>query len=793
MRILQQYRLLLLTIFVVSLTSGIQSQVVVTEGTTIGLTPLQFVETYLVGSGVSVSNALYNGSDEPLNSINRIPLKYRDQIGSFTDPGGAQAQLGIGGGVILSTGYTSKAIAGNYPDDNMWGTSPGESDPDLVILAGGSAINDKSVLEFDFVPQTDIMTFRYVFGSIEFDGFCSSINDAFGLFLSGPGISGGLGFANDAVNIALLPNSANYVNIFNICAADYGNLGLGIYSWWNLKKDYFSYNRLTYVFTASYTVQCNQSYHMKFAIGDASDGVLDSGVFLEQNSFSSNNVTSSASFSNPLTGQLLIEGCCNTSLIYSVPQAPTSDLIIDLAIHPSGTASQADILPNPFPVHAVILAGQLQTTPILIIPVQDAMPEPMENLVIKGSTLICNISASITNEFFIKDYNPLTVDMSNVTICDGASVTLTPSVSGGQPVLPDNNYIYLWSTGDTTTSIAVTPPFGHHLYSVTVTDACSQLAIREISVDVGTTPVPAGPISGTDTICTPANGLTYEIPVITGADSYIWILPSGSTITAGNNTNSITVDFNETTASGLISVHGHSNFCGDGMSSNLNLFINPSAPAAGAITGPLNPVCQGTTAYTYSIEPLNFISSYEWTVPTGVTILSGANTNQITCTFGTTAVSGDIKVRGFNSDCGFGQQSVKPVIVNPLPGAAGIIGSINGNTFCKPQTGAMFEVSSIPNASNYLWIYTGLTGQVTNNGAQFFIDFTASSSSGVLYRTWRSGTISGRFYIQSCRQRRYRRKRYSWSRTYCRLPIYQYLQLFRRENFYHIGFQFKRQ
>ena len=165
-----------------------RSQLTVVQGSDIGMTPLEFVQTYLVGTGVAVSNATYNGSSEPLNSTNRIPLKARDQVGSFSNAGGAISQLGIGGGVLLSTGYAANAKAGLNPDADMWGTSqPAESDPDLVILAG-ITVHDKSILEFDFVPQTDVVTFRYVFSSIEFDGFCGSINDAFGLFLSGPAL-----------------------------------------------------------------------------------------------------------------------------------------------------------------------------------------------------------------------------------------------------------------------------------------------------------------------------------------------------------------------------------------------------------------------------------------------------------------------------------------------------------------------------------------------------------------------------------------------------------------------------
>ena len=717
--------LLFLTIFL-SLES--RSQLTVTSGSAIGMTPQEFVQTYLVGTGIAISNATYNGSAEPLNSALRLPAKSRDEIGSFTNTGGAATQLGINGGVILSTGYVEKTKAGLNPSDDMWGNNqPAESDPDLVILAGNT-IHDKSILQFDFVPQTDVVTFRYVFGSIEFDGFCGSINDAFGLFLSGPGISGGLGFANDAVNIALLPNSTNYVTIFNICAADQGNLGNGVYSWWNVKKDFFSFNRLTYVFSATYTVVCNQTYHMKFAIGDASDGVLDSGVFLEQNSFSSNNVTSTTSFSNPLTGQLLVEGCSNASLVYSIPQAATTDLTIDLAIHPSGTATQADILPNPFPLHATILAGQLQSTPILIVPVPDALPEPTENLVIKGTTITCSISNVVTTEIFIKDLNPLSVGLGDVTICNGSSATLAPVVTGGQQILPANVFNYLWSTADTTASIVVSPPAGHHVYTVTVTDACNQSAMKEVSVDVGTVPGPAGPIAGNSTICTPVLNAIFSIQAITGADNYIWTLPAGAVIAAGNNTNSISVNFDLTAVSGPISVKGHSIICGDGLPSVLNLVINPAVPAAGPITGP-STVCQGPGQLIYSITPLPFTTSYEWIVPSGVTVVSGATTNQITCIFTTSAISGNFSVRGYNTECNFGIPALKPVLVNPLPAPAG---PINGPaTVCQGPNPVTYFISSLANTTLYEWtVPSGVTILSGANTNQITCLFTNSAISG---------------------------------------------------------------
>ena len=732
MRSLRNCFVFLVFLILAGIQSEVKCQVVVTQGTSIGLTPQEFVETYLVGTGITVSNAKYNGSSEPLNSSLRTPLKSRDEIGSFTASGGAQTQMGIAGGVILSTGYTGKVKAGSNPDDDMWGNSqPAESDPDLVILAGGSQINDKSVLEFDFVPQTDVVTFRYVFGSIEFDGFCGSINDAFGLFLSGPGITGTSGFANNAVNIALLPNSTNYVNIFNICDADQGNLGAGVYSWWNLKKDYYSFNRITWVFTATYNIQCNQTYHMKFAIGDASDGVLDSGVFLEQNSFTSNNITSTTSFTNPLTGQLLVEGCNGVSLQYAIPQTKSSDLVIDLNIHPTGTADQADITPNPFPLHLTIPAGQLTTPAILINAVADGIAEPVENLIIKATTTTCGISNSVTSEFSITDYHTLLVDLNNVNICDGSAATLSPVVTGGQPILPGNVFQYLWSNSQTTASIVVSPPFGHHVYSVTVTDACGQVVAKTVSVDVGTTPGPAGQITGSDSICTPASGVVYSMPPITGADVYQWTIPSGGTIVSGANTNSVTVNFNMATIPGMLSVNGHSTYCGDGAPSSMNIVVVPSVAPAGPLTGPAT-VCEGSSAISYSIPATGGAENYLWTLPAGFTITSGTGSPQITCNVAMGASGGNISVSGWNSQCGSGQPAIKTVTVDPVPSPAGNITAAGGNHICTPDPGVLFNVGPILHAASYRWNYSGISGTIINNGTEAEISFPGNSSSGDL-------------------------------------------------------------
>ena len=97
----------------------------------------------------------------------------------------------------------------------------------------------------------------------------------------------------------------------------------------------------------------------------------------------------------------------------------------------------------------------------------------------------------------------------------------------------------------------------------------------------------------------------------------------------------------------------------------INGLICGIVPTPGPITGS-SPVCQGQGSIQYSIFPLANVTGYLWTVPQGVSITGGNNTNSITVDFSTAAVSGNISVNGEN-DCGNGPSAIFPVVVNNLP------------------------------------------------------------------------------------------------------------------------------
>ena len=234
----------------------------------------------LLGQGVVVTNVTSSG----LQAANNPAIW---QAGKFF---GGLPDLGIDSGLILTTGNALLAEGPNNQSGASYGSgNPG--DPMLTTLAGVGT-NDACVIEFDFIPQYDTILFRYVFGSEEYHQYVSSINDIFAFFISGPNPAGGT-YVNQ--NIALVPNTTLAVSMYNI---NFGNQfgdcpkGTSCVNCEHLIDNCGSgkgieYDAYTVVLTAMAVVVPCQTYHLKIAVADASDAVLDTGVFLEAGSFSS--------------------------------------------------------------------------------------------------------------------------------------------------------------------------------------------------------------------------------------------------------------------------------------------------------------------------------------------------------------------------------------------------------------------------------------------------------------------------------------------------------------------------
>ena len=121
---------------------------------------------------------------------------------------GTKSNIGISEGVLLTTGWVGFAVGPNTKDDISF-AALAAGDPDLQQLVNALTF-DAAVLQFDFVPYQDSVTFEYVFGSDEYTEYVGSpYNDVFAFFISGPGIAG-------KQNIALIPGTSTPVSINNV-------------------------------------------------------------------------------------------------------------------------------------------------------------------------------------------------------------------------------------------------------------------------------------------------------------------------------------------------------------------------------------------------------------------------------------------------------------------------------------------------------------------------------------------------------------------------------------------------
>jgi len=493
-------------------------------------TPAQLVQNVLVGSGVSVSNVTYSG---------HIPRS----IGKFTT-GNNPTNLGLTSGIIMSTGNVMDAPGPN--SSGSTGTNNGTgSDPDLAALIPGHTIYDAAVLSFSFIPLSDTVRFRYVFGSDEYPEFVNSnYNDVFGFFLSGPGINGP--YSNSAINIALVPGTNMPVTIDNVNQnvnsqyyVNNNNIGQGT----------VEYDGFTTVLTAWAVVTPCVPYQIKIAIGDAGDAIYDSAVFLEEASFSTSAI--SVDFNYTMPGDTMAyRGCSNAVLNFNLPQAVTVNTNICYEIH----GSAINGVDYQWIDTCITIPQGQQSAQLVIVPIDMGVPAGVETVQIVLETNPCQDD---TITIYIRDYPPMSLNIPYDTICDGESTTLHSFLSGG--VGP---FTYEWASGEQTTSIQVGPPGPSvHTYVLTVTDACVP-HVKQI-VDSTVLVVHAVPTSDftthSDTICLDDELTATYTGTATPNANYSWNF-SGGNVVSGSGQGPYQLEWN-TAAVHSLSLQVEENGC----------------------------------------------------------------------------------------------------------------------------------------------------------------------------------------------------------------------------------------
>lgn len=338
---------------------------------------------------------------------------------------------------------------------------------------------------------------------------------------------------------------------------------------------------------------------------------------------------------------------------------------------------------------------------------------------------------SVSNYTLCQDAPTTTVSLSGIG--DGSSAeTQTVSIyaySSNTSLIPNPTISYTHPNSTGTLTFKPNPgQSGTAIITIEVQDGGpnNYYTLKTFTVTVKGIPYAAGAIStATTTLCKVKNGVVFSVPSITNATNYNWSLPANATVTAGANTNSITVNFSVTGNSYNISVYGsNSNGCGNGTSSSLLLNFDNVPTASNA--GPNQQICNnltalsanapsiGTGAWTYCSSGLGNLSS----TVTPNTNLSVTNNQTVTSVW---TIS--------NGVCPPSSSTVVVTNINGSPSCTPYADFVASSTQICQGTVVTFSNTSVPapGVNTYTWTFGAGATPATSTSTAAAITVTYST------------------------------------------------------------------
>ena len=330
------------------------------------------------------------------------------------------------------------------------------------------------------------------------------------------------------------------------------------------------------------------------------------------------------------------------------------------------------------------------------------------------------------------------------TACSLSTISLNGSISGGATT-------GTWSTlgtGSFTPNAnalnAVYNPSAADILAGSVqlvlrTDSIAPCAAKRDTVVITLQSVLAGPsvINGQSSICNPLPNLPfiYSVPAVVGATNYLWTVPNGTTIVSGQGTTTLVVSWSSTAiqngVAGNITVSSNNtNLCGSSTPKSLFISVQATSPVTpGSVSSQLK-ICPNDPIQTMSVAPVARATYYSWTLPAGMTIVSGNGTNIITASVNSSFVGGNVTVAAGNG-CGVSPVRSRTLFLNNLPAPASISGFTTG--VCE-MNGVSYSIPPVTGALSYQWTLpanvvatTPLTG--TTISVNFLPGFVAGNVS----------------------------------------------------------------
>ncbi|WP_199306378.1 choice-of-anchor L domain-containing protein [Anabaena sp. FACHB-1391] len=341
------------------------------------VTAAQLVNTLIGNSGITpdkISNIRFTGANVA--------------GGTFT---GEQGTIGING-IVLSTGNIDVD-----DDPSTYSTSNGKSgdrDLDAIVktIVSNNSTYDAAVLEFDFIPTSNTISFSYVFASEDYPELGNSrFNDVFAFYLNGK-------------NIAFVPGATTPVSINTVNAGTNSAF---------FQPDYYGkilgtkFDGFTTVLSAVATdLIPGQINHIKLAIADTRDSARDAAVFIQGFSDPSTIVRVIATDSDAREGTTANPG------VFTITRTGSTNNALTVSYTISGTASTGDY--SPIPSTVTFLAGETSKT-VTITPVNDNLVEGRETVIlslISGTNYSLGTDNSATVIITDNDVDPGRADVS---------------------------------------------------------------------------------------------------------------------------------------------------------------------------------------------------------------------------------------------------------------------------------------------------------------------------------------------------------------------------------------------
>lgn len=419
-----------------------------------GFTAQQLVEDVLINSScATVSNVSVSGGN------------FSDGAKSWGFFNGNNSSFPFQNGIILATGKISNAPGPNTSLSDDGGNMGWDGDQDLNQALNLNNTFNATVLEFDFVPVGNQVSFDFIFSSEQYltsptpnqcnftDGFAFLLKEA--------------NTTQPYQNLAVIPNTNIPVRVNTVRGP--GTIcppaNEAFFDAFNGDEHPTNYNGQTKVLVASANVTPGITYHIKLVIADEGNHRFDSAIFLGGGSFN---------FGINLGDDRLVAN--------GNPVCENETVTID-ATSTDATSYQWFLNNNPLP-------GETNPTLTLAPPFNPTIQEGIYAVNINFGP-DCTTTSEITIEFA----PDLQINTSEFTICDTVgnqdgitSFTTNEIIAEIFSNLPNTFQVQLFETADSTTPIAEnytnTTPFTQTLYAkITNVQGCYPAIPIQITIN----------------------------------------------------------------------------------------------------------------------------------------------------------------------------------------------------------------------------------------------------------------------------------------------------------------------